>query len=150
MISKSTRFYYLIQQSSLTSTSMSCHTASLQNYKNEISENVFAVSRRITIYAKIGSSRFMSQITISYIYRRPLPIIFIEISSKKIKVGVGFIMAQWYTSNVFESSLNNIRLFFSIPSNSNRIIRSFILKEKQVLVQAYCFLACAGPVENLL
>ena len=83
--------------------------------------------------------------------------IFIEISSKRIKVGVTFlfchlvdVMAQWYTSNVFESSLNNLKLFFSMPSNSNRIIRSFILKEKQILVRAYCFLACAGPVENLL
>ena len=67
--------------------------------------------------------------------------IFIEISLKRIKVRVTFIfrhlvdvMAQWYTSNVFESSLNNLKLFFSMPSNSNRIIRSFILKEKQVLV----------------
>ena len=83
--------------------------------------------------------------------------IFIEISLKRIKVRVTFIfrhlvdvMAQWYTSNVFESSLNNLKLFFSMPSNSNRIIRCFILKEKQILVRAYCFLACAGPVENLL
>ena len=82
--------------------------------------------------------------------------IFIEISLKRIKVRVTFIfrhlvdvMAQWYTSNVFESSLNNLKLFFSMPSNSNRIIRSFIWKKKQVLVRAYCFLACAGPVENL-
>ena len=55
--------------------------------------------------------------------------IFIEISSKRIKVGVTFIfrhlvdvMALWYTSNVFESSLNNRRLFFSMPSISDRII----------------------------
>ena len=82
--------------------------------------------------------------------------IVIEISSKRIKVEVTFIfrhlvgaMAQWYTSNVFESSLNSLKLFFSMPSNSNRIIQSFILKEKRVLVPAYCFLACAGPVENL-
>ena len=60
------------------------------------------------------------------------------------------IIALLYTSNVFESSLNNLRLFFNIPSNSNRIIQSFILKEKQILVWAYCFLACAGLVENLL
>ena len=83
--------------------------------------------------------------------------ILIEISSKRVKVGVTFtfrhlvdVMTQWYTSNVFESSLNNLKLFFSMPSNSNRIIRCFILKEKQILVRAYCFLACAGPVENLL
>ena len=82
--------------------------------------------------------------------------IFIEISSKRIKVGVTFIfchlvdvMVQWYTSNVFEPSLNKLKLFFSMPSNSNRIIRSFILKEKRVLVRPYCFLACARPVENL-
>ena len=81
--------------------------------------------------------------------------IFIEVSSKRIKVGVILIfrhlvdvMVQWYTSNVFESSLNNLKLFFSMPSNSNRIILSFILKEKRVSVQAYCFLVCAGPVEN--
>ena len=81
--------------------------------------------------------------------------IFIEVSSKRIKVGVILIfrhlvdvMVQWYTSNVFESSLNNLKLFFSMPSNSNRIIRSFILKEKQVLVRAYCFLACADPVKT--
>ena len=36
-----------------------------------------------------------------------------------------------------------------MPSNSNRIIQSFILKENQVLLRAYCFLAGAGPVENL-
>ena len=55
--------------------------------------------------------------------------IFIEISSKRIKVGVTFIFrhfvdvtAQWYTSNVFESSVNNLKLFFGMPSNSNRII----------------------------
>ena len=59
-------------------------------------------------------------------------------------------MALWYTSNVFESSLNNLKLFFRMPSNSNRIIQSFILKQKQVLMRAYCFLACSGPVENLL
>ena len=83
--------------------------------------------------------------------------IFIEVSSKRIKVGVILIfrhlvdvMVQWYTSNVFESSLNNLKLFFSMPSNSNRIIRSFILKEKQVLVRAYWFLVCAVLVENLL
>ena len=82
--------------------------------------------------------------------------IFIEVSSKRIKVGVILIfrhlvdvMVQWYTSNVFESSLNNLKLFFSMPSNSNRIIRSFTWKQKQVLVRAYCFLACAGQVENL-
>ena len=82
--------------------------------------------------------------------------IFIEVSSKRIKVGVILIfrhlvdvMVQWYTSNVFESSLNNLKLFFSMPSNSNRIIRSFILKKKRILARAYCFLACAGPVENL-
>ena len=41
--------------------------------------------------------------------------IFIEISLKRIKVGVTFIfhhlvdvMAQWYTSDVFESRLNNL------------------------------------------
>ena len=63
--------------------------------------------------------------------------IFIEISSKRIKVRVTFIfhhlvdvVAQWHTSNVFESSLNKLKLFFSMPSNSNRIIGSFILKEK--------------------
>ena len=54
-------------------------------------------------------------------------------------------MAQWYTSNV-ESSLNNLRLFVSIPSNSNRIVWSFILKKKQ----EYCFLVCAGLLENLV
>ena len=82
--------------------------------------------------------------------------IFIEISSKRIKVRVTFIfhhlvdvVAQWHTSNVFESSLNKLKLFFSMPSNSNRIIRSFILKEKRVFMRAYCFLACARPVENL-
>ena len=81
--------------------------------------------------------------------------IFIEVSSKRIKVGVILIfrhlvdvMVQWYTSNVFESGLNSLKLFFSMPSNSNRIIQSFILKEIRVLVRAYCFLACAGPVEN--
>ena len=86
------------------------------------------------------------------LYRRRLPTIFIEISSRRIKVGIAFIffhlvdvMALWYTSNV----LNNLKLFFSMPSNSNRIIGSFILKEKQVLVRKYCFLACKGPVENL-
>ena len=94
----------------------------------------------------------MSQIIISYIDRRPLPMIFIEISPKRVKVGANFIfchlvdvMAQWYTSNV-ESSLNNLRLFVSIPSNSNRIIWSFILKKKQ----EYCFLVCAGLLENLV
>ena len=82
--------------------------------------------------------------------------IFIEISSKRIKAWVTFIlrhlvdvMAQWDKGNVFESSLNNLKLFFSMPSKSNRIIQSFILKEKQILVWTYCFLACAGPVENL-
>ena len=78
--------------------------------------------------------------------------VFIEISSKTIKVGVTFIfrhlvdvMAHWYTSNVFESSLNNLQLFFSMPSNSVL----FYSLSGRVLVQAYCFLACAGPVENL-
>ena len=80
--------------------------------------------------------------------------IFIEISSITVGVTCTFrhlvdVMGQWYTSNVFQSSLNNLKLFFSMPSNSNRIIRSFIWKEEQVLVRAYCFLACAGPVENL-
>ena len=82
--------------------------------------------------------------------------ILIEISSKRIKVVATFIFrhfvdvtAQWYTSNIFDSSLNNLKLGFSMPSNSNRIIRSFILEEKRVLVRAYCFLACTGPVENL-
>ena len=81
--------------------------------------------------------------------------IFIEISSKRIKVEVTFIfrhlvdvMAQSYTSNVFESSLNSLKLFFSMPSNSNRISKSFILKEIRFFVRAYCFLACTGPVEN--
>ena len=82
--------------------------------------------------------------------------IFIETSSKKIKVRVSFIfshlidvMAQLYTSNVFKSSLSNLKLFFSMTSNSNRIIRFFTLKEKQILVWAYCFWACVEPVENL-
>ena len=30
------------------------------------------------------------------------------------------------TSKVFESSLNNLKLFFSMPADSNRIIQSFI------------------------
>ena len=73
---------------------------------------------RITICAKNGLSSFMSQVTISYIEGRS-QWFFIEISSKRIKVWVTFIfhhlidvMAQWYTSNVFESSLNNLKLFF--------------------------------------
>ena len=36
-----------------------------------------------------------------------------------------------------------------LPANWNRIIWSFILKEKQVVVWADCFQACAVPVENL-
>ena len=55
--------------------------------------------------------------------------ILIEISSKGTKVRVTFIfhhlddvMAQWYTSNVFESTLNKLKLFFRMPSNSNKII----------------------------
>ena len=71
---------------------------------------------RVTIGAKIGSSCFISQVIISYI--EGLPIVFIEISSQRIKVGVTFIfrhlldvMTQWYTSNVFESTLNNLKLF---------------------------------------
>ena len=83
--------------------------------------------------------------------------IFIEISSKRIKVGIAFIFcylvdvkALWHTSKVSESSLNKLKLLFSMSdANSNRIILSFILKEKQVLTLANCFLACAGPVENL-
>ena len=82
--------------------------------------------------------------------------VFIEISSKNIKIVVTFIfrhlvdvMAQCYTINIFESTLNNLKLFFSMLSNSNGIIQSFVLKEKQDLVRAYCFMVCAGPVENL-
>ena len=81
---------------------------------------------------------------------------FLEISSKRIKVGVAFIFchlvdvtALWHTSKVFESSLNSLKLFFTKPANSDRLIRSFILKEKQFLALAGCFLACAGSVENL-
>ena len=36
-----------------------------------------------------------------------------------------------------------------MPANSNRIIRFFILKEKQVSAQADCYLASAWSVENL-
>ena len=152
MISKSTTFYYLIQKSSLTSTSMSCHNALLQNYNNEISENLFVVPRYIFCE---NWFKWFYVASHNQLYRRPLPKIFIEISSKRIKVGVAFIfrhlvdiMALWYKSNVFESSLNNLRLFFSMHSNSNRIIQSFILKEKQVLMQAYSFLAGAGQLKT--
>ena len=48
------------------------------------------------------------------------------------------VTALWHASKVFESSLNNLKLFFSIPGNWIRIIQSFILKEKQVLTQAGC------------
>ena len=41
------------------------------------------------------------------------------------------VKALWHTSEVFESSSNKLKLFFTMPTNSNRIIRSFILKEKQ-------------------
>ena len=53
----------------------------------------------------------------------------IEISPKRIEVRVTFIfhhlvdvMAQWDTSNAFESSLKKLKLFFSMPSNSDRLI----------------------------
>ena len=52
-------------------------------------------------------------------------------------------------SKVFESTLNNLKLFFSMPSTWNSIVSSFILKEKQVLEWADCFMSCAVPVENL-
>ena len=59
------------------------------------------------------------------------------------------VTALWHRSNVSESSSKNFKLFFSMTSNSNRIIWSFILKEKQVFVRVDCFLASAEPVENL-
>ena len=63
-----------------------------------------------------------------------------EISSKRIKVGVAFVFhhladatALRHTSKVFESNLNNLKLFFSMLANSDRIIRSFALRKQQVL-----------------
>ena len=109
---------------------------------------------RVTFFAKIGSSGFMLQVIISYI-EGPSRRFLLKYLLKGSKLGVAFIfrhlvdiMALWYKSNVFESSLNNLRLFFSMHSNSNRIIQSFILKEEQVLMQAYSFLAGAGQLKT--
>lgn len=55
-----------------------------------------------------------------------------------------------HTCKVFESSLNNnLKLFFSMSVNWNRIIWSFVLTKQQVLVWAGCFLPCVGPVKNI-
>ena len=55
------------------------------------------------------------------------------------------VTALWHISKVFESSLNNL-IFFSMPVNLNRIIWSFVLKEKQILTQAEHFLAVQGQL----
>ena len=89
------------------------------------------LSCHVTICAKIGWSGFMLQV--KQLCRRPFPIVFIEISSKRIKVGVAFIfchlvdvMALCHTSKVFESSLNNLKLFLlCLPTQQDYSILYF-------------------------
>ena len=72
----------------------------------------------VKIFAKIGLGSFMSQVTKN---RKPLPIIFIEISSKRIKVGIAFVFhglvdvtAPFHTSNIIQAkSLNLVELFLA-------------------------------------
>lgn len=60
-------------------------------------------------------------------------------------------MLQDYGTQV-KSSLNNLKIFFSIPGNSNRIIRSFVSKKQQVLVKQTVFwhTQCQSVRENPL
>ena len=61
MISKSTRFYYLIEQSLLTSTFMSCHVFDYKTTKMRFQKTF------LLRCVKIGLCGFMSQAIISYI-----------------------------------------------------------------------------------
>ena len=108
----------------------------------------------VTICAKTGLSSFMSQVMNSFVEGHSQKVL-LKYLPKESKLGqpsyfVIWLMfvTLWHTSKIFESSLNNLKLFFSMFANLDRIIWSFISEEKQVLERADCFLACPGSCCN--
>ena len=108
----------------------------------------------ITICAKNGWSDFLLEVIISCI-EDPSQWFLLKYLLKGSKLGWCSYFVIWLTLwhngtqvmswNLAWTTLNCFLVCLPI----NKIIRSFILKEKQVLVWAYCSLACAALVENL-
>ena len=60
-----------------------------------------------------------------------------------------WLILRHYGTQVFESSLNNLKLFFSMSANSNKIIQFFFFEGKTSFGTIRLFSGCVRPVEKV-